>query len=90
MTAAEAKMRAASLVLEGMPAAYRSVSWATDPDSLAIAAELRLIETWLRRRACLGDKILVRQLEAPLGRQVKPPAKQQRALERLVKRAEKS
>jgi hypothetical protein len=85
MTAAEAKMEAAQLVLRAIQC--RNLA-SEDPregeDIPAIRAELRLIEQWLTRRACGGDKILIRQLERETGRQVKPGRKQAKVIERLA------
>ncbi len=76
MTAAQARQRAATYVLGmlaavGYPGPRQGLS---DEDCGQLTAELRLIESWLRRKACLGDETLIRQLERETGRQVKPPA----------------
>ena len=83
MTAAEAKMQAAALALANLYGIENRLPYDREPERGMILAELRLIEDWLRSRACGGDKILLRQLHKPLGHQVKPPKTQQRALERL-------
>ncbi len=62
------------------------ICWSVDADSVVKARSIRRIETWLRRRACGGDKILARQLERETGRQVKPTGGKARAIERLAKK----
>lgn len=77
ITQAEAKMRAARLALGAMTCIALSRD---SPDRQAIHTELDAIETWLRRRAVGGDKIAIRQMERPTGRQVKPGKKDARRL----------
>ena len=84
MTAAEAKMQAAALALANLYGIENRLPYDREPERGMILAELRLIEQWLTRRACGGDKILIRQLERETGRQVKPGRKQAKVIERLA------
>ncbi|HMF38278.1 MAG TPA: hypothetical protein VKF17_16665 [Isosphaeraceae bacterium] len=87
MTRDEARKKAAEHVLDALICCEgHGEDWEFDPQ---VQSELQLIEQWLRARVCGGDKVLIRQLEKPLGRQVKPPRGQVRAIERLAKRAGK-
>jgi hypothetical protein len=88
ITQSEARQKAALLVLERMPASYMQGSRGGGDQlpaelaesSDAIAAELRLIEVWLRRRAVGTDKKLQAALDRELGRQVHPTERQARRL----------
>ena len=78
ITQAEADMRAACVMLDQCTAAQadyeRMAAYGADEaDMTAIREALGRIEIWLRRRAVGGDKILLRQMEQPLGRQVQIP-----------------
>ncbi len=74
MTDAEARQRAAVAVLELIAQAR----WADDPTEVVL--EVNLIVAWLRRRAALGDRTLIRQLEKPLARQVRATPRQAKNL----------
>jgi hypothetical protein len=77
MTPDEARGKACQIALEALDLYGRQARTVLgiEPDP-RVWAEQKLIETWLRRRVCLGDKVLLRQLEKPLGRQVRPSRKQ--------------
>ena len=98
MNAAEARQRIAARLLEVsnrleydmVHEAAISVPNGGCPSQLQIEqdlirAEFRLIECWLRRRACLGDKRLTKAIECEMGRQVRPTGKAAKAMERLVR-----
>ncbi len=87
MTDAEADMWASQQCLE-LIIREPLICWSVDADSVVKARAIRRIETLLRRRACGGDKILARQLERELGRQVKPTGGKARAIDRLAQRAQ--
>lgn len=80
---AEAEMTAATLVLAAAQAMDRKrlLEIFRSEDVAAIQSALVPIETWLRRRAVGGDKILLRQMEQPTARQVRPSAKDRKRLE---------
>jgi hypothetical protein len=79
---AEAKMIAARLVLQAIAdqSGTDLFNESERENWPAVQAEIRKIEAGLRRAATGGDKILLRQLEKETGRQVRPTAKQARAL----------
>lgn len=66
LTFSEVRQAAALLALE----AVQRIDPPPDPDVLL---ELRGLEHWLRARAVNGDKITMRQINKPLGRQVRMP-----------------
>jgi hypothetical protein len=85
MTPDEARGKAAQIALEALDYYGREARGRLGIEYDAhVTDELKLIETWLRRRACQGDKVLIRQLEKPLGRQVRPAKKAERAIEGLA------
>ena len=88
ITAAEAKMRAARSALAAVQSAhFRKLGTAdlTGADLAAVDHELDQIERRLLRDSVGGDKILLRQLSKPLGRQVRPSKQQAAAVEGLAK-----
>lgn len=83
ITVAEADMTAAALVLVTVQQMTRErLLEVIQPDDVpAVQVSLAVIEHWLRRRAVGGDKILLRQMERPTARQVKPTGRAARAIE---------
>jgi hypothetical protein len=86
MTVDEARGKAAQIALEALDLYGRQARTVLgiEPDP-RVWAEQKLIETWLRRRVCGGDKLMIRQLEKPLGRQVRPTKAAEQAIEGLAR-----
>lgn len=86
LTKAEAKMKAAQFALDKLVGPFPGLEIHYGVDWPMVLAELKLIEAWLRDRACGGDAVLRRQFGRETGRQAKPTGKMAKQIERLVKK----